>query len=364
MNAVLEGFLHQVGKDRKPRVDCRVEALLLDGDHFADIVVLFTQLRVAGFALLHDDFEQLAEEGMIDAEQLAVAGGAADDAAQYVAASLVGGNHAIRDHKGRGADMVGDDANRDIVSLVRAVGLARNGTDGIKNPADRVHLEHVVHTLHHAGQTLEPHAGIDIFMFQFLIGAVAHIIELGEDVVPNLHIAVAVAARPAVGGAAAVFFTAVKIDFRAGAAGTGAVLPEVILLAEADNAFLRYADDVAPDGIGFVVLLVDGGPELFFRNFERLRQKFPSPRNGVAFEVIAEGEIAQHLEKRAVARGVSDAVKVGGTDAFLAGGDTAAGRLLFSGEEFFHRRHAGVDDQKRFVVVRHERKARQAQVSL
>jgi len=38
-----------------------------------------------------------------------VADGAADDAAQHVAAPLVAGDHAVDDEEGTGADMVGDD---------------------------------------------------------------------------------------------------------------------------------------------------------------------------------------------------------------------------------------------------------------
>ena len=81
-------------------------------------------------------------------------------------------------------------------------------------------------------------------------------------------------------------------------------------------------------------------------------------------EVVAEGEVAQHLKIRAVACSVTDALQVGRADALLAGGDAAARRHFLAGEELLHRRHARVDEQKRFVALRHERKARQAKMPL
>ncbi len=53
--------------------------------------------------------------GSVDAQQLAVAGGTAQQAAQHVAAALVAGQDAVADHKGGGADVVGDDTQGNIV---------------------------------------------------------------------------------------------------------------------------------------------------------------------------------------------------------------------------------------------------------
>ena len=53
-----------------------------------------------------------------------------------------------------------------------------------------------------------------------------------------------------------------------------------------------------------------------------------------------------------------------GTDALLAGADTAAGRRDLALEIGLHRRHAGVDQQQRRIVLRDQRKAGQAQMAL
>ena len=76
-------------------------------------------------------------------------------------------------------------------------------------------------------------------------------------------------------------------------------------------------------------------------------------------EVVAEGEVAEHLKIRAVARGLADVLDIAGADALLAGADTVARRLLVALEVGLHRRHAGVDEQQARVILRDEREARQ-----
>ena len=49
----------------------------------------------------------------------------------------------------------------------------------------------------------------------------------------------------------------VEVNLGAGAAGAGAVLPEVILLAQADDAVGVDADLLGPDIESLVVVLVD-----------------------------------------------------------------------------------------------------------
>ena len=199
----------------------------------------------------------------------------------------------------------------------------------------------------------------------------AVVVELGEDDVPDLHIAVAVAADGAAGLAAAVLFAAVVVNFRAGAARTGAVLPEVVLLAELEDAVLGDTDLLVPDAESLLIggrgLVAgeDGGIQAVRVKAHPLGacEEFPRPVDGVLFEVIAEREVAEHFKVRAVARGVADVFNVAGADALLAGGHAVARRLLLAGEERLHRRHAGVDEQQRRIVLRDQGKAGQAQMA-
>ena len=64
--------------------------------------------------------------------------------------------------------------------------------------ADGIDLKHIIYALNNAGKTLQTHTGINIFIFQFRVGTVTHIIELGKYVVPNFHKTVAVATRLAI----------------------------------------------------------------------------------------------------------------------------------------------------------------------
>ena len=194
----------------------------------------------------------------------------------------------------------------------------------------------------------------------------AVVVELGEHHVPDLHVPVAVAANGAAGLAAAVLLAPVIVDLRAGAAGAGAVLPEVVLLAEAEDLLGGYADLVVPDVPRLVVLQIDGGIQPVGLQTHPLRagQELPAPCDGLVLEVVAEGEVAQHLKISAVAGGLAHVLDIAGADALLAGADAAAGRLLLPLEPGLHGGHACVDEQDGFVVLGYQRKAGQTQVAL
>ena len=356
----------QVGEDVHAGVDGLGEVLLLVADDAGDICLLLAQLRVLALVFVHDHVHDLIQERLVDAEELAVARRAAQQTAQHVAAALVRRQDAVRDHHDGGADMVGDDAQGHIglvaVAIVRAGDLA----DLVGDVHDGVHIEERIHALADNGQTLEAHAGVDVLLNEVRVVAVAVVVKLGKDVVPDLHITVAVAAGRAVRLTAAVFLAAVKIDLRAGAARAGAMLPEVIVLAEAGDAALGDANLVAPDIKCLVVLFIHGRVQPLGVEADpvRARQKLPRPGDGFMLEVVAEGEVAEHLKIRAVARGLADVFNVAGADALLAGADAVARRLLIALEVGLHRRHAGVDEQQARIILRDEREARQAQVPL
>ncbi len=53
---------------------------------------------------------------------------------------------------------------------------------------------------------------------------------------------------------------------------------------------------------------------------EVLGEELPGPVDRLALEVVAEAEVAQHLEERHVPGGLADVLDVAGPDALLAGG--------------------------------------------
>src|SRR5207249_9955052 len=86
--------------------------------------------------------------------------------------------------------------------------------------------------------------------------------------------------------------------------------PEVVLLAEADNAGPLHARDASPQGLGFVILGENGDPEPAGRDAQGARDPFPREGDGVLLEVVAKREIAEHLEEGVVAGGPADLLEI------------------------------------------------------
>ena len=346
--------LQHITEDLQAAVDGLGKVLLLHPDDLGDIILPLPQLGVVALVLVDDGVAHLVEEGLVDAQQLAVAGGPAEQAAEHIAPALVGGQHAVADHEGGGADVVGDHPEGHILLVALAVPGPGDFADLVGDVHDGVHIEQGGHVLAHAGQPLQAHAGVDVLLLELGVVALPVVVELGEDDVPHLDIPVAVAAHGAAGLAAAPLGPPVVVDLRAGAAGTGAVLPEVVLLAELEDAVGGDADLLIPDAEGLVVggggliALEDGGVEAVRVQTHPLRagQELPGPGDGLALEVVPEGEVAQHLKVGAVAGGLADVLDVAGADALLAGADPVAGGLLLPGEPGLHGGHAGVDEQQ------------------
>ena len=361
-----------VVENSQAAVDGLGEVLLLHPDDLGDIVLALPQLGVVALVLVDDGVAHLVQEGLVHPQQLTVAGGPAQQAAQHIAPALVGGEHPVADHKGGGADVVGDDPQGHVHTVALAVGGPGELGDLVGDVHHRVHVKQGGHLLAHAGQALQAHAGVDVLLLELGVVALAVVVELGEDDVPHLDIPVAVAAHGTAGLAAAPLGAPVVVDLGAGAAGAGAVLPEVVLLAELEDAVLGDADLIPPDGEGLVVggggLIAgkDGGVEPLRVQTHPLGggQELPGPVDGVVLEVVPEGEVAQHLEISAVAGGLADVLNVAGADALLTGAYPVAGGLLLSGEPGLHGGHAAVDEQQGRVILRNQREAGETQVLL
>ena len=77
-------------------------------------------------------------------------------------------------------------------------------------------------------------------------------------------------------------------------------------------------------------------------------------------EVVAEREIAEHLEEGVVARGEADIVEVvvlaAGAHAFLRRGGALVVALFDAGEDVLELHHAGIGEHQRRIVARHQRR--------
>ena len=152
----------------------------------------------------------------------------------------------------------------------------------------------------------------------------------------------------------------VEVDFGAGTAGSGvAHLPEVVLLVETEDTALFDAGNLLPKFFRLVIFAKDRDVELFLGHAVGLGDQLPGEVNCLGLEVVAEAEIAHHLEERVVAAGVADVFEIvvlaAGADAFLGGGGARVVAFLLAQEDVLELIHARVGKQQRGVVVRHER---------
>ena len=253
--------------------------------------------------------------------------------------------------------MVGDDAVRD---LVRAVGIGRGRLGaGADQRAHQVDVVVVVLALQHRGEPLQPHAGVDRRARQVDALAARQRLELHEHEVPDLDEAVAVGLGRSRRAARHLLAVIVE-DLRARAAGAGvAHRPEIVGGGDADDAALRQPRDFLPEIERLVVVVIDGDGQLVLGEAEVAGDELPGQLDRQRLEIVAEREIAEHLEKRVVARGVADVVEVvvlaAGAHAFLRRRGAMIRPALDAGEDVLELHHAGVGEHQRRIVARHER---------
>ena len=111
--------------------------------------------------------------------------------------------------------------------------------------------------------------------------------------------------------------------------------------------------------VGLVVLGVDGDEEAVRRQAVVLRDQAPGELDRALLEIVAEGEVAEHLEEGVVARGVADIVEVvvlaARAHAFLRRDGASVGPALGAGEDVLELHHARIGEHQCRVVARHER---------
>src|SRR5207249_12018425 len=103
----------------------------------------------------------------------------------------------------------------------------------------------------------------------------------------------------------------IVVNLRAGTAWPRFThLPKVIFFAQPENTILRNPGHLLPKFFRLVILaenrhveLVCGKPVLF-------RNQLPGKRDGVFFEVIAKGKVAQHLKERMMPPRVTNIVQI------------------------------------------------------
>ena len=278
--------------------------------------------------------------------------GTAEQTAKDVLATLVTGEDAVGNHKVDGTGVIGDDAQRAAGAgvIIGVIGLA---ADLLAQLDEMLHQVAVVIgglVLHDGGHALQAHARIEVAVRQLRHGAVLLTVVLGKHKVPELKEAVAVAARLAVGAAAADLLAHVKVDLGARTAGTGGASgPEVVVLAQAGDVVLGNAQRT-PHVVGLVVLGKDGKVQAVERQLELLGDELKGPCASLLLGDAAKREIAEHLEERQVTTVLADAIDVVGADALLAGNRADLLHGLLALVVLLKLVHAGVGKQQRGII--------------
>ncbi len=340
------------------------EAFFFGLEHLDDAFFVRLELRVSVAHQRHQIGHQFVEKRGFLVQLVAVADSAADDAALHIASAFVARIDTVTHQKRGGANVVGNHAQA-LVAQIGATGFARSGLDeGVKN----VDFVVAVNVLQDGGQALQAHAGIDARCRQLDQAAIGLHVELHEHVVPNLNETVTVFTGAAGRAARNMVAVVVKnLGARAAGAGVGHH-PEVVrrvffalVVANAHNTVRWQTDLVVPDVVGFLVVDVDRDQQALRWQAVDLRQQFPTPFERVALEVVAKAPVAQHLEKRVVARGVAHVFQVvvlaTGAQAGLHRGGSHITALVGAQKYVLELHHAGVGEHQRWVVAGHERTA-------
>ncbi len=263
-------------EEARARLERAGEALLLRLEQPPDVLAVLLRLRVGAGEGLDDDVLQAPQEGRLEPDPGAVLDGPPDDPPQDVAARLVGRDDTVGGQHDHGAAVVGQDSQGPLLRAPVGHAGARPGLQGADDEGEVVRLEHRRHVLEDGGHALEPTAGVDAGARERLQPALGVAVELHEHEVPELQVALARAAGPAVLAATAERLAAVDVELRARPAGPGGAGGPEVVLAQGDDALGRQAGlDPQPLGLlvegHLVVALPDGRPE-------KVRVHAPGPR--------------------------------------------------------------------------------------
>ncbi len=354
------------------------------------------KLGIGGAVLGDDEGGEFGQERACDPQPLPFPHGAAQQAADDVTLPDVGRGDAtgIPHHEGCGTEMLGDDAERAGGGrIVRTIRLAGTLRDRLDQRQKGIRFKNGLLPLHDRGHAFEAHARVDVLLRERRKRAVRPLIELHEDVVPDLDepsaVAVGVAdgtERGVVGGTGIVKNFGVRTAGTGLAGGTPPVLlfgvgvdpgtgfgtRGLVLIGDAQIRHDAKARELGtPQVDGF---LVARGVGITFKNGDvdalwieleagRARQELEGPGDGFGLEIIPEGPVAQHLEKGEVAV-VADLFDIVGTEAFLTAGEARTHRVRLAEEIGHERMHAGGREEDRGIVFRQQRRGRQDRVAL
>ena len=359
-----DDFHPQVFQPRKQRVEAlgagrqrAYEALLFRRERAADEAAVLFEVGIADLELVDRRIGESRGEGLAHARLARHVDRPAQHPAQYVASAFVAWHHAITDQHGGRTAMLGHRADRVRLLLCRLAAEVVNADDvsrRLENRQEDVCFEHRALALEHRCHAFQATAGVDILRRQIRPAPVRRLVELHKHQVPDFEEAVVVKAHTAsrlavrIEAELRVFDAAlgevVIVDFAVRAARAARprsavwkAEPVVQVLVPAMDALLGQAN-LAPVAVGVVVGEEDGGVQPLGLHPVDLRHQLPGHLDRFTLEVIAEAEVAHHLEGRAMAQ-ITHLFDVRRTETALHGGCARAGGRLFAHELRFELLH-------------------------
>mmetsp|Transcript_28948 Transcript_28948/g.69138 ORF Transcript_28948/g.69138 Transcript_28948/m.69138 type:complete len:579 (+) Transcript_28948:995-2731(+) len=359
--AVAAGGLQELVELLLPALQRLREALLLAAHLLADPGRVARNVWVARAAERHDDLRQAVGEEFGDPENAALHDDAPEKAPDHVAAADVGRKHAVGDEVHSGAAVVADDLEGGLLGLGGFAVVDAGEPRGLRHDGEyEVRLVVVRGSLEDLRHALEAHARVDVLVGERRRRSVLRPVELHENHVVELDEPRVVLE---VGAVLAALGVQVVVELGARPARPRRpARPEVVLRPHAPDPRLGHADLVPPDGIGLVVLLEDAHPDTRFGEAKHLGGELPAPLDGLALEVVAKGEVAEHLEEGVVARGDADVLDVVGPDALLRRRRPRHRSRGLPEEDWLELQHPR-DGQQHRRVLRHEAGAREPRVA-
>ncbi len=303
---------------------------------------------------LGDDRHDLRQERVAAAHLVGVEHGPTEQPTQDVALLLVPRADILVDAERQGPRVVGHPPDADAGGIIGLVGQAERVGDAGDDRLEDVGAEDRRHALQAGRGAFQAHTGVDVLLRQRLELPRPHAVELREDEVPDLDFLGPVAVIEDLGAGAADAVGPV----RRGAGG-----PEVVVLAHPGDPVGGELDLLVPDVEGLVVVEIDGDGEPVGLDLQRPGQELPGPVDRLALEVVAEAEIAEHLEERLVERRHADVLDVPRAQALLAGRRAGEARVAQAHELALELVHPGRCEEHGRVVG-HEQVARLADAAL
>ena len=283
--------------------------------------------------------------------------GPAHDPPQHITPSVFGRQHAVGNQERGAAQMVGDNP---VAGLERTIGRlpGRVGTGDDERP-ERVRVVVVVLPLQDGCEPLEAQAGVDRRPRQRRPRPRRVLIVLHEHEIPDLDEPVAIllgTTRWAARDRRPVIIE----NLRARAARPGiAHAPEIIRSADADDPLVGQAGDFPPQLSRVVVIGIDGHQQLVRGQTKITGQQRPSVLDGDGLEVVAEAEIAEHLEKSMVPGGIANIVEVvvlaARPHTLLRGRRSRIRTAFLPRKHVLKLNHATIRKQQRGVVAGNQR---------